>query len=188
MKFQGAEATVEINEDVTKTRQRKKYRHENLDDRIRKERTSKEADLMKKAGRAGVNVPKILKTEEYRLVMEKIEGSKLKEVPDREKMEKMGEQVAKLHSKNIIHGDLTTSNAITSDQRVFLIDFGLASRSERTEDKAVDLHLLKNILESSHSDNYRELWNGFLDGYRSYEKSDKVEEVLKEVEKRGRYK
>lgn len=184
---EGAEARVEINSEVLKKRKRKEYRHRQLDERIREKRTSKEAKLLKKAHRAGVKVPKVTGEDQFELQIEKIEGSDLKDCAGPEKMIKMGEEVAKLHEADIIHGDLTTSNAMADELEVFLIDLGLAFRSDRTEDKAVDLHLLRNILESSHEE-YEELWNSFLEGYRGYCDSEEVERKLEEVEKRGRYK
>ncbi|MFT4868365.1 MAG: TP53 regulating kinase-like protein [Candidatus Nanohaloarchaea archaeon] len=102
-------------------------------------------------------------------------------------MKELGENVALLHSIDIIHGDLTTSNAI-ADEEIYLIDFGLSFRSQRIEDRAVDIHLLKQVLESSHPEVSKEAWQNFLKGYSEYEDSEKVLEQLEEVEQRGRYK
>ena len=61
----------------------------------------------------------------------------------------LGKIVAKLHLNNIIHGDLTTSNfIITPENRLVVIDFGLSFYSERLEDKAADIGLFKEILNS----------------------------------------
>lgn len=189
MEIQGAEATVEISEKAVKERKEKRYRHPELDKRLRRERTKTEARLIKKAGRAGANVPEIIEELDSTLKMEKIEGKVLKKVieDDIGLMEDFGENVASIHSKNIIHGDLTTSNAMLAD-KFYLIDFGLADRSQRNEDKAVDIHLLKQVLNTSHTDIAEEAWELFVEGYRNYEKSDVVLKQLKEVEKRGRYK
>jgi tRNA A-37 threonylcarbamoyl transferase component Bud32 len=51
----------------------------------------------------------------------------------------------------------------------------------------VDIHLLKQVLNSSHPAVVEEAWNRFLDGYRP-ENRDEILEQLEEVEKRGRYK
>ncbi len=188
--IRGAEATVEIEgEEVIKRRKEKKYRHPELDKKLREERTETEARLIQEAGKHNVNVPKTEKTESSTLKMERIEGKPVKEVIEEEPstMEGFGENVALLHSTDIIHGDLTTSNAIAGE-KVFLIDFGLSFRSQRNEDKAVDIHLLKQVLNSSHPEIAEEAWDNFLEGYREYEKSEEVLKQLKDVESRGRYK
>lgn len=129
-------------------------------------------------------------------------------------MKQLGEQVAQLHQSNIIHGDLTTSNVIlqipnsdrqqpisdtnssakggrvgtsSSSSKIFIIDFGLGFISARIEDKAVDIHLIKQALEAKHYQNHEKLFKEFLKEYK-YEESPKVLEQLKKVEGRGRYK
>jgi Kae1-associated kinase Bud32 len=187
----GAEAEVEIREEqVVKRRPEKKYRHPELDKKIREERTETEEKLITEARKYGVSVPEAEKKGNSTIELEKIEGEKLKEVVEEkpEILESFGENIALLHSTDIIHGDLTTSNAIADSGKIFLIDFGLSFRSQRTEDKAVDIHLLKQVLESSHPEVADEAWENFLKGYRDYEDSEKVLEQLEEVEQRGRYK
>ncbi|MFB6114840.1 MAG: KEOPS complex kinase/ATPase Bud32 [Candidatus Nanohalobium sp.] len=189
MKQKGAEATVTAEDGkVIKEREPKKYRHRDLDTKIREERTETEVKLMEEAIRYGVNAPEPEKIGNTTLEMEKIEGRPLKEVvEDRpEIMEQYGENVAKMHSADIIHGDLTTSNAIV-DEGLYIIDFGLSFRSDRVEDKAVDIHLLKQVLNSSHPEVADKAWESFLEGYRPENREDVLEQ-LKEVEKRGRYK
>lgn len=66
----------------------------------------------------------------------------------------IGNAISKLHSQ-IIHGDLTTSNIMISnnhnEDRVIFIDFGLSySDSLTIEDKAVDLYVLERSLEVTH--------------------------------------
>lgn len=189
-KFQGAEAVVEVSgEKVTKKRVSKGYRHKKLDKELRSERTDMEKKLIHEARRHGVKTPETEKKDDYALEMEKIEGEKLKEkVEDNlDLMKELGENVAYLHSTNIIHGDLTTSNAIVSEE-LYLIDFGLAFRSDRLEDKAVDIHLLRQVLDSTHNEVAGKAWEKFIEGYKVYEKSERVLEQLEEVESRGRYK
>ncbi|MBI4143381.1 Kae1-associated serine/threonine protein kinase, partial [Candidatus Woesearchaeota archaeon] len=99
----------------------------------------------------------------------------------------IGKKVAILHNNLIIHGDLTTSNMIL-DKEVYFLDFGLSFFSEKAEDKAVDLHLLKEGLESKH---YK-IWEGcFRCALEAYKKEAKNGEAtlktLEVVEKRGRY-
>ena len=187
-KIQGAEATVKISEQVTKNRKKKNYRHTNIDEKIRTERTQKEINKTQKARKHGINTPKILEQKETQFKMEKIEGKPLKnEIETQPKLiKKLAEQVAILHSADIIHGDLTTSNAIYTGKEIYLIDFGLAQHSNRVEDKAVDLHLLKQILETSHA-TQENLWQLFEEKYR--EKGDgQVINKLPSIEERARYK
>ncbi|MBC5792423.1 MAG: Kae1-associated serine/threonine protein kinase [Nanohaloarchaea archaeon] len=185
----GAEATVKIGEKVSKKREKKKYRHPELDDRIRKDRTETEARLIEEARNHNVSVPEVEKTGNFELDMEKVDGVILKEKASENKLFKdLGKNVGLLHSTGIIHGDLTTSNVIVKDNSTTIIDFGLSFRSERTEDKAVDIHLLKQVLNSSHPEVAEEAWQSFLKGYSSYEDSEEVQNWLKKVEKRGRYK
>ena len=66
------------------------------------------------------------------------------------------------------------------------IDFGLGFISKRIEDKAVDLHLIKQALEAKHFSIHKEAEKIILDNYNSKDKS-KVLEQLKKVELIGRY-
>jgi len=100
----------------------------------------------------------------------------------------IGKQVAILHNNNIIHGDLTTSNMILADD-LYFIDFGLSFTSYKVEDKAVDLHLLRQALESKHYLNYEDSFRFVLKGYKEKSKEyDQTMNRLEIVEKRGRYK
>lgn len=188
MKLQGAEATVEIKEDkVIKERPRKNYRHPKLDQRIRKQRTNAELNNIRKALRNGINVPQTGQKNDYILEMQKIEGETLEENFRPEAMKQVGENVQKLHEAGLIHGDLTTKNIMFDGEKIYLIDFGLSKDSKKTEDHAVDLHLLKQILESSHPEHFKQAWNNFLSSYTP-EFQEKVLKRLEEIEERGRYK
>jgi len=190
MEKKGAEATVRTqNGKVIKERREKNYRHSELDRKIREERTSEEAKNIQRARKYNVNAPGTDKISGSVLEQEKIDGKLLKNVLEDEAglMEAVGEQVARMHEADIIHGDLTTSNIIHGE-KTFLIDFGLSDISERTEDKAVDINLLKQVVDSSHPDISSVAWEKFLEGYQNYDENEKVLERLEEVEKRGRYK
>lgn len=197
----GAEAILTLDKNkVTKNRIEKSYRLPALDEQIRKSRTKKEAKILIKAKEVGVKVPNVFNVnkkgeprDKFNLEIEYLEGDKLsqtlndyKEEKQIEVMKLLGEQVALLHKHNIIHGDLTTSNTILTDEGVFIIDFGLGFISARLEDKAVDLHLIKQALEAKHWQNHQELFTSFLHGYK-WEKTKSVLEQLKKVEARGRY-
>lgn len=81
-------------------------------------------------------------------------------------MASIGDSIAAMHSIDVIHGDLTTSNMLlrkandasqatggSSDislPSIALIDFGLSYVSTLVEDKAVDLYVLERALASTH--------------------------------------
>jgi Kae1-associated kinase Bud32 len=195
---QGAEAKIFLNEEkslIIKDRIRKSYRLKELDEKIRKQRTKREKNLLEKACKI-INAPNPFPLKEFsKMQMPFIEGQKLSESldsfsPEKQKeiMKTIGESIAKLHNSDIIHGDLTTSNMILKDNLVYFIDFGLGFISKKIEDKAVDLHLLKQALEAKHFKNWKVLFDEVLNGYRECREERKVLERLKAVEKRGRYK
>ncbi|MBT7101901.1 Kae1-associated serine/threonine protein kinase [archaeon] len=191
---QGAEAKIfHIRDKIVKDRIPKGYRHPQLDNQIRRRRTKSEAKLISKALALNINVPKILADPgSSRMIhMQFIEGDRLSETlnsyPEKKQfkvMQQLGEQTALLHKNNIIHGDLTTSNTILSKDKLYIIDFGLGFISTKIEDKAVDLHLIKQALEAKHFQNHEALFKNFLKTY----KDKTVIERLTIVEKRGRYK
>ncbi|MFB6241602.1 MAG: KEOPS complex kinase/ATPase Bud32 [Candidatus Nanosalina sp.] len=191
MKLKGAEATLTIEDsEVIKKREPKEYRDEELDKRLREERTEEELLNLERSIKHGVKAPEPEKIDSSTLRMEKINGMTVKEVlrDQQEVMEKLGKNIGKMHSADVIHGDLTTSNAIWTEEEIFLIDFGLSEVSGRMEDKAVDIHLLKQVLNSSHPDVADEAWKEFVQGYKEYDNSEEVLEQLEDVESRGRYK
>ncbi|KAJ3861416.1 kinase-like domain-containing protein [Lentinula novae-zelandiae] len=70
-----------------------------------------------------------------------------------EVMNLIGNEIAKMHRVDVIHGDLTTSNMMLRHPKSFvLIDFGLSYQSTLTEDKAVDLYVLERAFSSTHPD------------------------------------
>ncbi|MCD4759319.1 Kae1-associated serine/threonine protein kinase, partial [archaeon] len=172
------------------------YRHEIIDLNKRKYPTRREFKLLLKAQKVGLNVPEPLLVDEneMKVVMEYLKGDVLKQTLDtysKQKREKvaieMGKQTAKMHDNDIIHGDLTTSNMILN-KKVYFIDFGLGFISPKEEHKAVDIHLLKQALESKHYKHFEELYKNFLKGYKTSKNYKKVMERLEKVELRGRYK
>lgn len=191
----GAEAIIFIKEkNIIKERIPKSYRNSDLDEKIRKSRTKREAKILEKAKKI-MNVPEIKEQEKFSLTLDYISGDKLSESLNsysqkrqEETMKKLGKQVAKMHEGDIIHGDLTTSNVILKDEKIYIIDFGLGFISKRIEDKAVDLHLIKQALEAKHWKDYENLFKNFLKGYETLKDYKKVLEQLGKVESRGRYK
>jgi len=192
---QGAEAKIFLSDEIiNKDRIPKSYRHPALDKQIRTRRTRSESKILIKALEINAQVPKVLSTEKFNIKIEFINGDRLSETLNDydEKlqfnvMKQIGKQVALLHKNNLIHGDLTTSNTIWKDNKVFIIDFGLGFVSTKQEDKAVDLHLIKQALEAKHFQNHEDLFNQFKKGY-VWPDAKKILERLEIVERRGRYK
>lgn len=223
---QGAEAVIlRIEDHIIKDRISKGYRNPELDRKLIKQRTKSEAKILEKASRI-IPAPLPEMREFNKIEMPFIEGKKLSEHLEqldwRSICKTIGEQIAKLHDANIIHGDLTTSNMIwvekpikdrafnklklqktflskkkvnlkgASDKdpgypKLYFIDFGLGFISKRIEDKAVDLHLIKQALEAKHFSIYKEAEKIILENYNSVER-EKVLQQLEKVEARGRYK
>jgi Kae1-associated kinase Bud32 len=195
---QGAEAKIFLDEKnnlILKDRIAKSYRLSELDKKIIKQRTKAETKLLIKANQV-INTPLPKESKEInQIIMPYIEGKKLSnslnDFPleeQKEIMKKIGESISKLHQNDIIHGDLTTSNMILKDKKVFFIDFGLGYISKKIEDRAVDIHLLKQALESRHFQNWEVLFQEFQKSYsKNYPEAKTVFERLTAVEKRGRY-
>lgn len=194
----GAEAILYLNHNkLVKERIKKGYRHEAIDKQIRKKTTRRETKLLDTAS-SEIPVPKVYESSDsdMKIVMEFIDGKRIKDILDRmnetERKKicfKIGEQVALLHNKNMIHGDVTTSNMILKEGKIYFIDFGLGFFSTRVEDKAVDLHLLKQALESKHYKHFEESFNEVMNGYKKTSNNFKaIEERFIKVESRGRYK
>jgi Kae1-associated kinase Bud32 len=195
MKFRGAEAIVETVEwngqiVVSKVRNKRGYRHPSLEKRLVVERLRSESRIMERLLSRGISVPAIysVNTSDNSLLMEYIDGLTLEKAL-REKdfkgyLVKTAELLSKIHSCQVVHGDPTTSNFLVTD-RIHAIDFGLSSISEDNEDRASDLRVFLESLDSHHSEiNGREI---FLSAYSKWTKSKPVLEALKVLELRGRY-
>ena len=194
----GAEAILFLEgENLIKERIKKSYRISQIDEKLRKERTRKEARLMTEAQRVGIRIPRIISVDEknHKIVMEYIEGERLKELlnetndKERENLTiEIGKGIGLMHENGIIHGDLTTSNMIFKDNKIFFIDFGLGEFSKRIEDLATDLSVLKEAFKSTHFRYLNVLWESFIKGYRQTNTNwEKVLDSLEDIEKRGRY-
>jgi len=193
----GAEAILYKKGDILiKERIKKGYRIDEIDEKLRLQRTKFESRIMLRARRHGINVPNVIKTKEYKIFMEFINGKRLKEFLNKttsfkrkEISKEIGRNIGILHSAGIVHGDLTTSNMIlkekdfgtkipkieiqSQDNRkrnhrylVYFIDFGLAFHSLSVEDRAIDLHLLHQAYQSTHFKYIEELWTSTLEGYK----------------------
>jgi TP53 regulating kinase-like protein len=184
----GAEAAITLEDDVVRKRRLPKgYRQQELDEALRQERTLREARIISDARRHGVPTPIIFDVSRFELMMEYVEGKKLKDVISPELSLKAGEMVGRLHRAGIIHGDLTTSNMIVHDDRIYLIDFGLAFYDGSVEAQGVDVHVYFQTLESTH-DSSAQLIEAFKGGYAStYGEARAVLERVNEIKARGRY-
>jgi TP53 regulating kinase and related kinases len=191
----GAEADIYIVEwnskkAVSKVRSPKSYRHPDLDAAIRKYRTIHEASFMSAAKSAGVMTPFVYFVDPVKaeIIMEFIEGQNVRDALTPDICYKVGRCAALLHASNIIHGDLTTSNFVMN-KRLVLLDFGLSYYSERTEDMATDIRLIKEVFTSAHIA-VRKAFPCFVEGYASVvgtKKIDKTLENVRKIEQRGRY-
>lgn len=195
---QGAEAKIfldEKNNQIIKDRISKSYRIPELDKNIIKQRTKAETKLLTKSSKI-INSPLPENSREPNIIrMPYISGEKISEslnnFPLRKQIEiikNIGKSVSLLHKSDIIHGDLTTSNIILKDEKVFFIDFGLGYISKKVEDKAVDLHLLKQALEAKHFQNCKKLFEEFQKNYsKDYKESKQIFDRMVSIERRGRY-
>lgn len=188
----GAEAVISLEKNkVIKNRIKKSYRLPVLDEKLRKRRTKSEAKIINKLSKI-INVPKILESDnQEKIYMEFIDGKKLSEELEKldwkEICKQLAESITKLHDQDIVHGDLTTSNMIYKNNKIYLIDFGLGFHSHKIEDKAVDLHLLKQAFEAKHFSIAEQVIKIILNNYKANNR-ELILEQLKKVESRGRYK
>jgi TP53 regulating kinase and related kinases len=191
----GAEADIYITEwagkkAVSKVRAPKPYRHPELDAAIRKHRTIHEANFISAAKAAGVMTPFVhfVDPAGAEIIMEFVQGDNVRDAITPDLCYEMGRYAALLHTSNIIHGDLTTSNFI-ADKKLVLLDFGLSYYSERKEDMATDIRLIKEVFTSAHIA-VKKAFSRFVEGYASVvgkKRTDKILENVKEIEQRGRY-
>jgi len=180
---------------ILKIRKAKNYRDPSLDSRIRKQRTIKESQMISFVKSFGVPTPLIyfvnLKTTS--IMMQEIPGRPVHDLPQSKIIElskEIGRLVGILHKNGVMHGDLTTSNFILFQNTVFVIDFGLSQNTIKPEDHAVDLRLIKEILNSAHAKIMISSWKNFLCGYRSVVGNSyhvKITKLVSDIESRGRY-
>jgi N6-L-threonylcarbamoyladenine synthase/protein kinase Bud32 len=182
----GAEATVEIDRAagrVHKRRVPKAYRHPELDDRLRRERTVAEARLLSEARRRGVPTPIVhdVDTHEGTLTVQYVGQADLATALTPARCRAVGAHLATLHAAGLVHGDPTTRNVRVAPTlspvvpvadgpdapgRVFLVDFGLGFHSGHVEDHAMDLHVFEQSLYGTADDPDR-LVAAVEDGYRT---------------------
>ncbi len=196
----GAEADIYLTEHrgrraILKVRKRKPYINAALDERIRKTRTLREAQMISLVKEFGVPAPLVLDLDitKYAILMEYIPGTTVGTMrPFRlvDACGQIGSITALLHKNGAVHGDITTSNFIASRNRLYVIDLGLASRTQRNEDYAVDLRLFREILSSGHAKSAEAAWRSFVRGYVSVIGRPgyaRISKIVADIESRGRY-
>ncbi|XP_043493112.1 EKC/KEOPS complex subunit TP53RK [Polistes fuscatus] len=202
---------------IVKERFVKGYRHPDLDKRLTKDRIKAEARAIIRAKSAGVPTPALylVNLDRRSIYMEYMENTTIlkhyidENVSDKVNVEHitkfigegLGLLIAKLHLKNIIHGDLTTSNVLLKNisnemwtkekalNHFVMIDFGLARIDSTVEDKAVDIYVLERSLLSAHSE-VPTLFPLIYDSYQKhYANKTQCKEIVnkyEEVRARGR--
>ncbi|KAK2152600.1 hypothetical protein LSH36_323g02018 [Paralvinella palmiformis] len=193
---------------IIKERFPKKYRHPALELSLSQQRTKSEVRSMLRCRTQGIQTPAVffVNTEENKIYMEYVNDSvtvrdyiiQVQSSSDdaassllKPLAYKIGEKLGKMHNKNIIHGDLTTSNMLlrkpVENLDIVLIDFGLSYINSTNEDKGVDLYVLERAFLSTHP-NTESLFSVLLDGYQNGYRNGVGDVVrkLNEVRLRGR--
>ena len=196
----GAEADIyqtewQNSKAILKIRKVKNYRNSSLDSKIRRQRTIKESQMISHARTFGVPTPLIyfVNLEKSSIIMQEIPGTPIHDLSE-SKIIKLSKEIGKLvgilHKNGIMHGDLTTSNFILFKNTVYVIDFGLSQNTIKPEDHAVDLRLIKEILNSAHAKIMQSAWKNLLLGYKSVvgtSYNTKITKLVSDIENRGRY-
>ena len=196
----GAEADIytgtwKNSKSLFKIRKIKTYRNNSLDSKIRRQRTIKESQMLSQVKSFGIPSPLVhfVNLEKSMIVMQEIPGKPVHDLPDSKIIvicKQIGKLVGLLHKNGVMHGDLTTSNFILFKNIIYMIDFGLSQNTIKPEDHAVDLRLIKEILNSAHAKIMESSWKNFLIGYKSVvgiPYQTKIVKLVSEIESRGRY-
>jgi TP53 regulating kinase and related kinases len=202
--YKGAEAEIYLENwhgqlSIRKSRVPKQYRIPELDVYIRRTRTMHEATMMQEVRKMGVAVPSILHIdpELWTLRMEYIHGPTMKEefdvLPMKARLVRfsdLGKSLATMHQGGAVHGDLTISNVLSENGKIFMIDLGMGALSDQLEDRGIDLVLLNRAIKSTHYLFHLQLFKAFLNGYSKIvgeRRSREVVQKMREIERRGRY-
>ena len=177
---QGAEATVFSGfwmgeKAVLKKRNRRTYRHPDLDRRLIRQRLSVEVRVLTKLHSTKVACPSLLDMDidEGWIILSEVDGitlyeslligkSGIKQIRD------FGCLIRQLHELGISHGDLTTHNVIIDDSgNLTLIDFGLSKITPEIEHLGLDLQVLHECLNASHFEEEGAI-EAMIEGYLSH--------------------
>lgn len=207
---QGAEARLYIGPflgqpSIVKQRFSKKYRHPELDTQLTKDRHRAEVRAILRCKTIGVRTPilYLADNDTTTIVMENMENAvtakdyinnniKEKKTKDLENVcNIIGNVVAKLHKNGLIHGDITTSNILVTEDGdktdIVMIDFGLSFGEGSPEDKGVDLYVLERAFLSTHP-NTEHLFALILSSYKTSvgKQGDEIIKKFEEIRMRGR--
>ncbi|XP_027200462.2 TP53 regulating kinase [Dermatophagoides pteronyssinus] len=208
--FQGAESRVyegnyQSKQAILKERFPKRYRLDELDKKLTKERIRAEIKAYtklstKSAAELSKALPSILFSDDRHIILTRIENActlnmfiaecELEQQSDsiRQALLALAKLIAQIHSTGLIHGDLTTSNFMVIKQQqppitIVPIDFGLSYSSNTDENRAVDLYVLERAVQSTHPNVDM---NIFLNEYQTQMGTDKINKRLDQVRMRGR--
>ena len=196
----GAEADIDLtswdgSDAVLKIRKPKSYRNSLLDKKLCRQRTVRESQTISQVKSIGIRAPLVyfVNLGDFSIVMQKIPGTPVHDLPESKIVtlsKEIGRLVGTMHRNGIMHGDLTTSNFLYFKNSVYVLDFGLSQKTAKPEDHAVDLRLIKEILNSAHARIMEPSWKNFLAGYRSAvggRYCAKITNLVSLIEGRGRY-
>ena len=211
----GAESVVFQQEGrVVKVRLSKRYRIPQIDEKLNKSRTKMEKSILARIAPLGI-APQLLPLSRAAselveslgeqlssaIEMEQLSGETLtaiwQQIGPVAAMESLvrlaGAAISRLHSMEVVHGDLTLNNLIVQGSPqapeganpIKLIDFGLSKISSKAEDKAVDLYLFEKAVKSLTG---REYQTAIEEGYQSVPSAGVKSTLakLEEVRRRGR--
>ena len=200
--YRGAEAEICLSTYMGKTvvqkrRIKKAYRIPEIDSLLIASRTKEESKLIAESRTHGVSVPLLYDVDLASgiITMEYLQGKRIKDIlhtlQESERKHlcyEIGMGIARLHNHDIIHGDITTSNMILLDNRIHFIDFGLGCKNGELEAKGVDLHVLMEAFESTHSQ-YPKCFSYVFEGYSKQFHGDAsaVMNKIDDIVQRGRY-
>jgi Kae1-associated kinase Bud32 len=200
--YRGAEAEICLSKYMGRTviqkrRVKKANRIKEIDAQLIASRTKEEAKLIAESRTHGVSVPLLYDVDLAKgiITMEYLAGDRVKDILNSlEELErkricqKIGESIARLHNHDIIHGDITTSNMILLNDRIHFIDFGLGCKNREIEAKGVDLHVLMEAFESTHS-KYSHCFTYVFEGYelKFHGDASAVMKKIEDIVQRGRY-
>ena len=170
---------------VEKFRPKKKYRAPALDEKIRRERTRREARLLARAKEAGVICPVVYEVSDFSIRMKFLEGEMLyhamrKRTITQKEIASAARILAALHSVDVVHGDFTPANLMNTREGMAVIDFGLGSISNDNEDKGTDIVTMEKALSAKEG-------KAFAAAYARAGGKAPVLRMAEEIGKRGRY-
>ena len=170
---------------VEKFRPQKLYRASALDEKIRRERTRREARLLSRAKEAGVLCPVVYEVSDFAITMKFLEGEMLYHALRKRailagEIASAARILALLHGVDVVHGDYTPANLMNTRDGMAVIDFGLGSISHDAEDKGTDILTMKKAIGAKAG-------AAFEAAYLRAGGKPSAVRMCREIGKRGRY-